>query len=176
VSFPGEVGPPVLRFNIQPQDSRLDEAQIRRLLEEATNDAETAARQEHAVSAKLQVPGAFGGLGEITIAVHLLLPYLDPLLPYLKDAGKEVVSGVFTAAGEYFFHQYLAPRLRKRNLLPSRARVETETKAEPESHQQNPSEKPVALPFPKPPKSPKAPKKKPPNPTKPRKKKSQRRK
>jgi hypothetical protein len=130
VSLPDEMGS-VLRFQIQPQDKKLSEADIRRLLEEATREAEAAARQEHAVSAQLQVPGAFGGVGETLIIVHLLLPYLNPLLPYLQEAGKFVVEGTLTAAGEYFFKQYLAPRLRQRNLLPSEVKVETEVPAQP---------------------------------------------
>ena len=64
MSLPDEVGSSVLRFQIQPQDKKLNEADFRRLLEEATREAEAAARQEHAVSAQVQVPGAFGGVGE----------------------------------------------------------------------------------------------------------------
>jgi hypothetical protein len=164
VSVSGEVGPHVLRFNIQPQDPKLDEDQIRLLLEEATKDAETAAKAEHAVSATLQVPGAFAGLGEISIAVNLLLPYLDPLLPYLEEAGKGIVGGVFTAAGEYFFHEYLAPRLRRRNLLPSDLQVETDAKAAQEPLP--PSEKPQTKQSQKPHKPLKGPKKKQPKPAK----------
>jgi hypothetical protein len=112
-----------LRFTIRVQDPHLDESEVRRLLEEAVRDAEAAASRERAISAKAQVPGAFGGVGEMAIAVKLLLPYLHSLLPYLEHAGAALAEGVCTAAGELFFNQYLAPRLRKRNLLPGDLQV-----------------------------------------------------
>jgi hypothetical protein len=148
MAFSDEVGLPVLRFNIRRQDSKLDSTAIRRLVEEATKEAEAAASADNAESAKVQMPGAFGGVGELAFAVHLLLPYLQPLLPYLQEAGKELAGGVMTGAGEYFFQRYLAPRLRKRNLLPSKVEVKTETKPAQESPQTPPA-KSTADPQPK---------------------------
>jgi hypothetical protein len=124
---------PAVRFDftIQPQDPKLGERRIRELLQSATNDAVKAARREHEMSAELTVPGAFGGVGEIAIAVKVLLPYL-------KDIGSELGRGTLEAAAAYFFTQYLAPRLRKLNLLPTAFRAEADSAAEGE-----PSKKPV---------------------------------
>jgi hypothetical protein len=128
VSGPEDSIQPVVRcyFVIEPQDPKLDEKKIRALLEGAKNEAVKAASREHEVSAQLGVPGGFGGVGEIAIAVNLVLPYL-------KDAGIELTRGTLEAAGAYFFTQYLAPRLRELNLLPSKFRAQPEIAAEAES-------------------------------------------
>ena len=104
-------------FTITPQGVKPSEEELHRLIQQAANEALQAKREHDQISATPQFPGGFGGLGEIAVAFHLALPYL-------KEIGTHLADGALDTAGAYFFTQYLAPQLRKLNLLPSKFRIE----------------------------------------------------
>ena len=107
------------RFSIRPEDPRLKGADIRVLLEQATEEAVADARSEkHEISAQAELEGGFGGLGEVTVVLSLIV-----------HAGAEVAKtaalAAAGAAGKMFFEKYLAPQLRKHTILSSHLRPAT---------------------------------------------------
>lgn len=95
---------------VTSQDPGLNEIRIRDLLEQATKQAVAAVpRGQGTFKALTFVEGGFAGIGEISVGLKLLVPVL-------KDIG----AGGLGAAGAFFFNEYLAPRLRNLNLLPSK--------------------------------------------------------
>jgi hypothetical protein len=114
------------RFALSPQDASLTDAQVRKLLEKATTEAAEAAKEDgFAVKAKSGAEGGFLDIGEITILLTLAAKSatVAKIVAAAEVAAKKAGEGVIEAAGAFFFKNYLAPRLRKMNLLPSKFRV-----------------------------------------------------
>ncbi len=114
------------RFALSPQDALLTDAQVRRLLGKATTEAAKAAQEDgFAVKAKSGAEGGFLGIGEISILLTLAAKsaVVAKIVAAAEVAAEKTGEGVAGAAGAYFFNHYLAPRLRKMNLLPSKFRV-----------------------------------------------------
>jgi hypothetical protein len=123
------------RFTITPQDASLNETRIQKLLKKATVEAiQQAEKDGHRVEAKAGLEGGFGGVGEIA-ALLVLAAKSATGVKIIAAAGKggavlgkAILGGVGGAGGRFFFDKYLAPRLVKLNLLPSRFRP---TRAQP---------------------------------------------
>ena len=64
------------------------------------------------IDAKAQFEGGFFGAGETVVVLWILHA--------LKVGGVAFAKGAVGAAGKSFYDNYLAPQLRKRNLLPSK--------------------------------------------------------
>ena len=101
-----------LRFHLQNVDPDADEATVERLVEEAMDSAIAAAGGKAGVDAKLQPEGRFLGVGETVIVLWMLHA--------LKVGGVAFATGAATEAGKHFYNDFLAPELRKRNLLPTK--------------------------------------------------------
>jgi hypothetical protein len=101
-----------LRFHLQNVDPDADEATVERLVEEAMDSAIAAAGGKADVDAKLQPEGRFLGVGETVIVLWMLHA--------LKVGGVAFATGAATEAGKHFYNNFLAPELRKRNLLPTK--------------------------------------------------------
>jgi len=122
------------RFTISPQDASLTEARIRKLLAQATAEAEKEAQEKGSgVAATSGLEGGFGGVGEITALLILAAKsatgakVIAAAGAGAKIVGKAALGGVGAAGGKLFFDKYLAPRLRKLNLLPSNLKVVEKT-------------------------------------------------
>lgn len=104
-------------FEIKTVSPALAEKDVRRLLQEALQEALAEARQGQGedIDARAELRGAFGGAGE--------------LVALLVFVGKAVLGGAAGAAGKYFFDSYLKPRLEQRGLFPSGLKRETERKS-----------------------------------------------
>lgn len=94
-------------FLLHVVDPEIGQAELYRLLEEAMKEAaEAMSRDEEAeVDAKAEVRGAFGGVGEMIVAL---------VVAFAAGAAKKIGE----KSGEYFFSKYLELRLKKRNLIP----------------------------------------------------------
>jgi len=101
-----------LRFHLQNVDPDADEATVERLVEEAMDSAIAAAGGKADVDAKLQPEGRFLGVGETVVVLWILHA--------LKVGGVAFATGAATEAGKRFYDGFLAPELRKRNLLPTK--------------------------------------------------------
>jgi hypothetical protein len=101
-----------LRFHLQNVDPDADEATVERLVEEAMDSAIAAAGGKADVDAKLQPEGRFLGVGETVIVLWILHA--------LKVGGVAFGTGAAAEAGKHFYNDFLAPELRKRNLLPTK--------------------------------------------------------
>ncbi|HKV10410.1 MAG TPA: hypothetical protein VJ725_19875 [Thermoanaerobaculia bacterium] len=103
-------------FQIKTVSPALAEKDVRKLLEEALQEALAEARQKQGgdLDARAELRGAFGGAGELVA-----------LLVFL---GKAVLGGAAGAAGKHFFDSYLKPKLERRGLFPSGLKRETERK------------------------------------------------
>ena len=114
------------RFALSPQDASLTDAQVRKLLEKATTEAAAAAKEDgFVVKARSGAEGGFLGIGEITILLTLAAKsaMVAKIVASAEVAAEKAGEGVAGAGGAYFFNHYLAPRLRKMNLLPSKFRA-----------------------------------------------------
>jgi hypothetical protein len=114
------------RFALSPQDASLTDAQVRKLLGKATTEAEEAAKEDgFVVKARSGAEGGFLGIGEITILLTLAAKsaMVAKIVAAAEVAAEKAGEGVAGAGGAYFFNHYLAPRLRKMNLLPSKFRA-----------------------------------------------------
>jgi hypothetical protein len=113
-------------FTISAQDASLTEARVKRLLAQATAEATTRAKKDgYEVETRSGLDGGFFGVGE-TAAVLVLMAKsatVTKMLAAAAAAGKVVAAktaeGGAIAAGGFFFNEYVAPRLRKLNLLPA---------------------------------------------------------
>jgi hypothetical protein len=99
----------VYTFTLDVLDTRMPESDLRRAISESTQGAlEDLKLDSSLIDADLE--GGFAGLGEVAV------------LLVMKKVGTIVATGVLAGAGqrvgEFFFDQYIAPRLRARNLLP----------------------------------------------------------
>lgn len=119
----------VYRFSISPQDASLTEARVENLLAQATTEAEEAARRDgYKVDAKSDLEGRFLGIGEVTalVVVAAKSATVAKMLAAAETGGKilakAALEGTGAAGGKLFFDKYLAPRLRKVNLLPTKFR------------------------------------------------------
>lgn len=103
-------------FRIKTVSPALAEKDVRRLLEEALQEALAEARQvkDTDVDARAELRGAFGGAGE--------------LIASLLFVTKALVGGVAGAAGKSFFDSYLKPKLEQRGLFPSSFKRKTKRK------------------------------------------------
>jgi hypothetical protein len=101
-----------LRFHLQNVNPDADEATVERLVEEAMDSAIVAAGGKADVDAKLQPEGRFLGFGETVVVLWILHA--------LKVGGVAFGTGAATEAGKHFYNDFLAPELRKRNLLPTK--------------------------------------------------------
>lgn len=117
------------QFTLTPQDSALDERQVQDILESVISEAVADANKDgYEVDAKAELPGGFGGLGEIAaVIVFLAKSGAVAKLVAAAQAGatvaaKSVVGGASGAAGKFFFDKYVKPRLIKKNVLPSEAK------------------------------------------------------
>jgi hypothetical protein len=102
----------VYRLPIHSELADSSEAAVRAAVEEALVQAIADAKSEYKVDAESEVEGAFGGVGEGIIIVTIL--------HFLKAGGIEVAKGALEATGAVFVNKYLAPLLRKRNILPGK--------------------------------------------------------
>lgn len=136
-------------FTISAQDASLTEARVVELLAKATADATEQARKDgYEVETKSGLDGGFLGVGE-TAAVLMLVAKsatVAKMVAAVAAAGKvaaaKVAEGGATAAGGFFFGHYLAPRLRKLNLLPANFRASEKKTSEPKSEKKPAEPKP----------------------------------
>jgi hypothetical protein len=140
------------RFSISPQDAALTEPRIQELLAKATKEAEADAKQDgYDVQAKSGLEGKFLGLGEATALLILVGKSTAAAKVWVaaeagsKILAKAVLEGAGVAGGKLFFDKYLAPRLRKMNLLPSKFQPARKASSSPK-----PAEEPKSKPNPKP--------------------------
>jgi hypothetical protein len=102
------------RFVITVADPTLTEAQVQSFLEEAIREAaQAASHQLPDLNPLAEFEGGFAGLGEATVI-------LSVLLHAAQAAAAAAGLGAASAFGKMFFENFLAPRLRKLNLLPSK--------------------------------------------------------
>jgi hypothetical protein len=100
------------RFVISNQDPNATEADVRKLLQQATEEAVKAARAKLNTEATAELEGGFFGLGETAVILAIL---------HVAKAGAGAIAlGAAGEAGKEFYKKYLAPQLRKLNLLPSK--------------------------------------------------------
>jgi len=97
----------VLEFRIHPTNPDQSADDVRRLLDEAIQEA--VAEASDVERARAEIPGAFAGVGETLVILVVLL-------------GKAAVGGVGAAAGKHFYDAVLKPRLQRKNLVPSEAK------------------------------------------------------
>lgn len=101
-----------LRFHLQNVDPDADEATVERSVQEAMDSAIATAGGQADIDAKLQAEGRFLGVGETVVVLWILHA--------LKVGGVAFATGAATEAGKHFYNDFLAPELRKRNLLPTK--------------------------------------------------------
>jgi hypothetical protein len=101
-----------LRFHLQNLDPGASEKVVRQSFDDAMKAAIEAAGDKSNIEAKAEFEGGFLGVGETVVVLWILHA--------LKGAGIAFGTGAVTAAGRSFYEDYLAPQLRKRNLLPSK--------------------------------------------------------
>lgn len=112
------------RFHLQNVDSGASEETVRRSFDEAMVAAIEEAGGKGNINVKAEFEGGFLGVGETVVVLWVLHA--------LKVGGVAFGTGAMTAAGKSFYDDFLAPQLRKRNLLPSKVEaVATPPKAEP---------------------------------------------
>jgi len=101
------------RFVLRNEDPKAKPTDVKRRLNEAVNDAVKAAKQNNvAIKVKAETEGGFFGLGEMAVVLAIA---------HAAKAGAGLfAAGAVGAAGKSFFEDYLAPRLRKLNLLPAK--------------------------------------------------------
>jgi hypothetical protein len=98
-------------FGVKPLDSSMNRAAVSRAVTKATRDALAEARGDDGrLRATPQLTGGLGGVGEAAVLLFVWKA--------AKVAGGAALAGAGSAAGKAFFENYLAPRLRKLNLLP----------------------------------------------------------
>ncbi len=101
------------RFTLEAADPKLTRVQVQKLLNKATRDSATQMRRtKRGFSAKVELAGGLGGLGTWLVVLTLWQA--------AKIAGAAAMAGGGKALGEAFIKDYLLPRLRKVNLLPSK--------------------------------------------------------
>jgi len=95
-------------FRLDILGPRPDEAEVRRRLDQAVQEAAQAMGKEQGgtVEAQAEIEGAVFGVGETAVVL---------LVAFLKGAA----GATGAAAGKAFFEKYLKPRLQKVNLIPS---------------------------------------------------------
>jgi hypothetical protein len=93
-------------FSLHLVDPAIGKAELHRLLEGAVNEAaEAMSRDEEVeVNVKAEIRGAFGGIGEIVVALAV---------GFVSGAAKKFGE----KSVEHFFAKYLEPRLKKNNLI-----------------------------------------------------------
>lgn len=103
----------LFRFVLSVEDKSLSESDVKRLVQQATQEAIDAGGQQVAeLKPSTEVEGGFGGFGEAAVILALV---------HAAKAGAIAAGlGASKAAGETFFKEFLAPKLRKLNLLPSK--------------------------------------------------------
>ena len=101
------------RFVLSVEDRSLTGVQVKKLVQQATQEASDAAGERlMGLQPSTELEGGFAGLGEATVILALV---------HAVKAGAIAASvGASSAAGKMFFEEFLAPRLRKLNLLPSK--------------------------------------------------------
>lgn len=100
-----------LRFHLQNVDPGASEESVRELFDKALDAAIQDAGGRSDIDAKGEFEGGFLGAGEVVVVLWILHA--------LKVGGLAFGTGTAGAAGKAFYEDYLAPQLRKRNLLPS---------------------------------------------------------
>jgi hypothetical protein len=101
-----------LRFHLQNLDPSADVDAVRRSFDDAMQAAIEEAGGESKIKPKAEFVGGFLGVGETVVVLWILHA--------LKAGGVAFGTGAMTAAGKSFYEDFLAPQLRKRNLLPSK--------------------------------------------------------
>jgi hypothetical protein len=98
---------------VRNEDPKAKPADVRRRLNQAVEEAVTAAKKNDVrVNAKAETEGGFFGLGEMAVIL---------VIAHAAKAGAGAFAlGAAGAAGKSFFEDFLAPRLRKLNLLPAK--------------------------------------------------------
>ena len=100
------------RFHLQNVDPSANEEAVQRSFDEAMQAAIKEAGVPTATSPKAEFEGGFLGAGETVVVLWILHA--------LKVGTAAAATGAATAAGKSFYEDFLAPQLRKRNLLPSK--------------------------------------------------------
>jgi hypothetical protein len=112
------------RFHLQNVDSGASEETVRHSFDEAMAAAIEKAGGKADIDAKADFEGGFFGVGETVVVLWILHA--------LKVGGVAFGTGAMSAAGKSFYEDFLAPQLRKRNLLPSKIEaVAAQPKPEP---------------------------------------------
>jgi hypothetical protein len=101
-----------LKFHLQNVDPGASGETVQRLFDEALAAAIEEAGGKSDIDAKAEFEGGFFGAGETVVILWILHA--------LKVGGVAFGTGAATAAGKSFYDDFLAPQLRKRNLLPSK--------------------------------------------------------
>ena len=107
-----ETAEATLKFHLQNVDPGASDETVLRLFDEALAAAIEDAGGKSDIDAKAQFEGGFFGAGETVVVLWILHA--------LKVGGVAFAKGAAGAAGKSFYDSYLAPQLRKRNLLPSK--------------------------------------------------------
>ncbi len=107
-----EAAEAMLKFHLQNVDPSASYETVQRLFDEALAAAIEEAGGKSDIDAKAEFEGGFFGVGETVVILWILHA--------LKVGGVAFGTGAATAAGMSFYNDYLAPQLRKRNLLPSK--------------------------------------------------------
>jgi hypothetical protein len=105
-----------LEFRLNTVAPAPQEGEVRRLFEEAVQEAVAEAREAEGrdFDVRAEIRGAFGGVGELVALLWFL--------------GKAVGGGIAGAAGKDFYDRYLKPRLERRGLFPSEPETQAEEK------------------------------------------------
>ena len=95
----------IVEFHIRATSPDQTADVVRRLLNDAV--AEAVVESPDVDQARAELPGAFGGIGETLVILAI----------------KAAVSGAAGAAGKDFYNRFVRPRLQKKNLVASDAKV-----------------------------------------------------
>lgn len=101
-----------LRFHLKNLDPAADDEAVQRSFDEAMEAAIAEAGGESDVATRSEFEGGLFGVGETVVLLWILHA--------LKVGGIAFGTGAATEAGKHFYNDFLAPQLRKRNLLPSK--------------------------------------------------------
>jgi hypothetical protein len=96
-------------FSLEVIEPYLSEQRLRELIQEAVEEGLKEIKVDPDL-AEADLEGGFAGVGEV--AVILLLKKIGIMI------GTGFIAGASEKAGEHFFEQFVAPKLRARNLLP----------------------------------------------------------
>lgn len=109
----------LLRFELTALDRGRSEESLRGALSEAISEVQHELElPEKSLESELE--GGFLGIGTITVVLVIKKVALAAVLGAASGLGKK--------ASEFLFDEYLAPKLRRRNLIPNPPTIEKEAR------------------------------------------------